>query len=132
MSSDILSCNVLFKRMKKANSIQVDLQILSHDPHPSYSDFKQWVDAVFAANAIQRAAVGIRVVDEEESAKLNEFYRHKSGPTNVLSFSYTPPPGLNLMGDLAICAPIVIREAKEQNKPITSHWAHLTVHGSLH
>jgi probable rRNA maturation factor len=37
-----------------------------------------------------------------------------------------------LLGDLAICAPVVAREAREQGKPLRDHYAHLTVHGVLH
>jgi probable rRNA maturation factor len=33
---------------------------------------------------------------------------------------------------LAICAPVVAREAREQGKPAQAHWAHMVVHGVLH
>ncbi len=36
------------------------------------------------------------------------------------------------IGDLVICAPVVEREAAEQDKPAEAHWAHMTVHGVLH
>lgn len=82
----------------------------------------------------------IRIVDEKESAELNQHYRHKPGPTNVLSFPFEWPEGLDrlehedttLLGDLIICAPVVEREAIAQNKPLLHHWAHMTVHGLLH
>ena len=52
----------------------------------------------------------------------------------MLSFPTELPPGvqLPLIGDLAICAPVVTREAAEQGKPARHHWAHMTVHGVLH
>ena len=37
-----------------------------------------------------------------------------------------------LLGDIVICAPVVAREAKEQNKNNHSHWAHMVIHGVLH
>jgi probable rRNA maturation factor len=76
----------------------------------------------------------VRIVDEQESAELNEQYRHKQGPTNVLSFPFECPPGveLNLLGDLVICAPVVQREAQQQQKQELAHWAHMVVHGTLH
>jgi probable rRNA maturation factor len=37
-----------------------------------------------------------------------------------------------LLGDLVICAPVVLKEAKEQRKAANAHFAHLTVHGVLH
>jgi probable rRNA maturation factor len=37
-----------------------------------------------------------------------------------------------LLGDLVICAPVVVREANEQKKRVSDHWAHLVIHGVLH
>lgn len=36
------------------------------------------------------------------------------------------------IGDLVICRDVVEREAREQNKPLEAHWAHMIVHGCLH
>lgn len=98
---------------------------------PDVQDFRLW-----ARTAVQReeAEIVIRVVDEEESADLNAQYRHKAGPTNVLSFPFEAPPGVTspILGDLVICAPVVEREAREQNKTLLAHWAHMVVHGLLH
>ncbi|MEJ2643433.1 MAG: rRNA maturation RNase YbeY [Gammaproteobacteria bacterium] len=115
-------------------ALDLELQRAVQDvPLPSETEFRSWVAA---ALVVPHAAVEvvIRVVDETESASLNETYRHKQGPTNVLSFPFEAPPGVqsNLLGDLAVCAPIVEREAREQGKPATAHWAHMVVHGVLH
>ena len=69
-----------------------------------------------------------------ESAELNQHYRGKPGPTNVLSFPFEAPPGVEteILGDLVVCAPVVEREALEQGKTLQSHWAHMVVHGVLH
>jgi probable rRNA maturation factor len=40
------------------------------------------------------------------------------------------PPSLE--GDLALCAPVVAREARAQGKSLAAHYAHLVVHGMLH
>jgi hypothetical protein len=37
-----------------------------------------------------------------------------------------------LLGDIVICAPVVLREAVSQGKPPPAHWAHLVIHGVLH
>jgi probable rRNA maturation factor len=73
-------------------------------------------------------------VDEKESTELNETYRLKSGPTNILSFPVEIPEEieLNLLGDLVICAPVLEKEALEQNKALLNHWAHIVIHGVLH
>jgi probable rRNA maturation factor len=78
--------------------------------------------------------VTVRLVDEAESRELNHTYRGKDKPTNVLSFPFEAPPGLELplLGDLVICRQVVEAEAVEQGKPLMAHWAHMVVHGSLH
>ncbi|MEC7083247.1 MAG: rRNA maturation RNase YbeY, partial [Pseudomonadota bacterium] len=78
--------------------------------------------------------VTIRFTDEAESQSLNHEYRGKDKPTNVLSFPFEAPPGIeiNLLGDLVICAPVISREAEEQHKDVSNHYAHMTVHGLLH
>ncbi|MDP2811453.1 MAG: rRNA maturation RNase YbeY [Rhodocyclaceae bacterium] len=72
----------------------------------------------------------IRFVDAEEGRSLNRDWRGKDTATNVLSFPYEIKPAV--MGDLAICVPVVLREAQEQGKPAEAHFAHLIVHGMLH
>lgn len=114
--------------------IDLDLQIASDAPGlPAAGDFRRWVDAALSGRR-DEAELTIRVVDEPESAELNGTYRHKQGPTNVLSFPFEAPPGveLPLLGDIVICAPVVAREAAEQGKTAAAHWAHMTVHGCLH
>lgn len=112
----------------------VDLQTASElSPLPALADFERWAGAALDEHR-DEAELSIRVVDEDESAELNLRYRDKSGPTNVLSFPADLPKELELplLGDLVICAPVVEREAREQNKQIRDHWAHMVVHGTLH
>jgi len=68
--------------------------------------------------------LGIRVVGSRESRALNERWRGRAKPTNVLSFPASPGPGSRQIGDLVVCAPVVAREAREQGKPVAAHWAH--------
>lgn len=116
-------------------SIILDFQLASSASGiPSEAQFQQWLDA--AVTPFQDdAEVTIRIVDEAESQQLNFDYREKDKPTNVLSFPFQQPPGIEelpLLGDLVICAQVVEREASEQNKPLAAHWAHMVVHGCLH
>mgnify|MGYP000380349495 CR=1 FL=1 len=78
--------------------------------------------------------VTIRIVGTDEGQALNFQYRGRDYPTNVLSFPFEAPPGITvpLAGDLVICAPVVAREAAEQNKTPEEHWAHMIIHGMLH
>jgi len=112
----------------------VEVQIVSDlDSIPEPLKLVYWAERVLAGR-IEHVEMAIRVVDLKESADLNERFRKKPGPTNVLSFSCEPIEGIpiNLLGDLVICAPVVECEANEQNKTIEAHWAHMIVHGALH
>lgn len=102
---------------------------------PSAASFRRWVEAALhGARRRRPAELSIRIVDTDEGRALNRDYRGKDYATNVLSFPAELPPGvaLPLIGDLAICAPVVLREAAGQAKLPRDHWAHLTVHGVLH
>ncbi len=113
----------------------VDLQLACENNKqlPSEEQFTQWFTE--AVNTFrQDAEITIRIVDEKESQSLNSDYRGKDKPTNVLSFPFEIPDGIeiNLLGDLVICRQVVEKEAKEQEKDLIAHWAHMVIHGSLH
>lgn len=112
--------------------IDVELQQASNSV-PDEAQMRVWVEAALKATR-ETAELVVRVVDEAESSELNGTYRGKSQPTNVLSFPFEVPPGVPCthLGDLVVCAPVVEREAAEQNKSVESHWAHMVVHGVLH
>ena len=100
---------------------------------PAATSFRKWVAAALDGR-IREADLAIRIVDAKEGRALNRHYRGKDYATNVLSFPAELPEGvkLPLLGDLVICAPVVAREAKEQKKSLAAHYAHMTVHGTLH
>jgi probable rRNA maturation factor len=114
-------------------SIILDFENATSQATPDAQTFEQWVIAALGER-YEHAELSMRIVGEEEMTELNNQFRGQEKPTNVLSFPAELPEGLDipLLGDIAICAPIVEREAIEQHKPITSHYAHMTVHGSLH
>lgn len=106
----------------------------SGEPAPPTAQMRRWVKAALAAEGRDRAELCIRIVDEDEGRNLNRNYRQRDYATNVLSFAadLDPALGLSLLGDLALCAPVVAREASAQGKTSVAHWAHLVVHGTLH
>jgi len=79
---------------------------------------------------LRPAEITVRIVGTAEGLMLNREYRHKDYATNVLTFDYTREPVVS--ADLVLCAPVVAKEAKEQNKTLEEHYAHLLVHGTLH
>lgn len=114
--------------------LEIEIQYIHHtrgDPAAEYIE-----DCARHALAGIRGELAIRIVDERESADLNERFRGKAGPTNVLAFPAGElvgnDAGLRPLGDIAICGPVVAREAHEQNKALEAHWAHIVIHGCLH
>ncbi|WP_199609344.1 rRNA maturation RNase YbeY [Flocculibacter collagenilyticus] len=122
----------------------VDLQVACDNTNlPHQTDITKWLNvAINAVHQLSEAAsnppssyeVTVRIATPEESQQLNSEYRGKDKPTNVLSFPFQAPPGIqiNLLGDLIVCADVVEHEAKQQNKPLNAHWAHMIIHGCLH
>jgi probable rRNA maturation factor len=93
---------------------------------PTDRRLREW--AGFAL--LEDAQVTLRLVGREEARKLNRTYRGSDYATNVLTFLYADLRPLT--GDIAICIPVVEREAAAQGKTAEAHLAHLVVHGMLH
>ena len=93
---------------------------------PSPAQFRRWARA-----ALERSAsVTVRIIGSTEARALNRDFRGRNYPTNVLTFVMREKPRLE--GDLALCAPVIAREARAQKKSAAAHYAHLVVHGVLH
>lgn len=128
----------IIKINNKTNRIvDLELQIATSAktlPHPS--QFKSWVSVVLTDKLKENIELTIRIVDESEIIDLNHRYRNKNKATNVLSFPIELDFGENLdyrmLGDIIICASVVEKEARDQNKELLAHWAHMVVHGLLH
>lgn len=112
----------------------------TREPLPPRPLLRKWVKAAL----VHDAEIALRIVDEEEGRRLNRDFRNKDYATNVLTFVYrdaqvdpdVPPGGKRdaypLAGDIVLCAPVVENEARQQQKDLMAHYAHLTVHGVLH
>lgn len=115
-------------------NLTIDIQMACpSEEAPDEDSIKRWVSAAIRHER-EITELNLRIVDEAESADYNQQYRGKTGATNVLSFPFdavTPEP-LPILGDLVICAPVVNREAHQQQKTAQAHWAHIIVHGVLH
>ncbi|MDX1705087.1 rRNA maturation RNase YbeY [Pseudidiomarina sp.] len=116
--------------------VTIDLQLASTCAKPpAEADIELWVSAALRQIEEQEPCeLTVRIVDETEALELNQSYRQRDYPTNVLSFPFEAPIELpvRLLGDLVICGPVIEREAAMQQKPLTAHWAHMIVHGTLH
>ncbi|WP_339724988.1 rRNA maturation RNase YbeY [uncultured Paraglaciecola sp.] len=126
-------------------SATLDLQLASDcSDIPKLEDIQLWIDTLFLHQQIADKEMTVRIVDDAEIQQLNQQYRGKNKPTNVLSFPFEMPE-LSLpidvqmdeslsqfLGDIVICAPVVKRESQQQNKILNHHWAHMLIHGTLH
>jgi probable rRNA maturation factor len=85
-------------------------------------------------NSYKIVSIEISIVDTATSQKLNQQYRNKNYPTNIITLEYanTRENFAMLSGELILCDDIISKEAKEQNKTIFDHYAHLIIHGMLH
>lgn len=116
---------------------QTDVQLASRcENMPSPDQIRNWTGAALRVLQCDQACLTVRMVDEPEMTQLNERFRGRPGPTNVLSFPFETPPGLpeptSQLGDIVVCAPLAEREAATQTKTVEAHFAHLVVHGVLH
>ena len=122
-----------------AAGLAVEVQRAVRSWAPSKARIGRWVSTAVGARGAG-AEITVRVVGAAESRRLNRGWRRRDYATNVLSF---PAPAeaaaratgaapRRSLGDLVICAPVLVREAREQGKTQAAHWAHLIVHGSLH
>ena len=113
-------------------SLTLSLQLARFDGAPEHRaalprhKVARWIRHALALDA----EITVRIVGEDEGRQLNRDYRQKDYATNVLTFDYTQEPVVT--ADLVLCAPVVAREAAEQNKTLAEHYAHLLVHGTLH
>lgn len=109
--------------------LRLTVQRASRARHiPADTALRLWARAALRCDAV----VTIRYVAEQEARCLNRDHRGRDYATNVLTWilgARRPGP---LLGDVAICAPVVAREAREQGKPLEAHHAHLVVHALLH
>lgn len=109
----------------------IEVQRETQAATPDDAALERWAAAALSD---ARRGVVLRFVDAEESRTLNRDYRGRDKPTNVLSFTFEAPPGLDdpHLGDLVICTAVVEQEAREQGKTPEAHYAHMVVHGLLH
>lgn len=112
---------------RKEAKLKLTTQYATRDKSvPTRPQFRKWVKAAL----MQDAEIVLRIVDEPEGHSLNRDFRGGDYATNVLTFVYGNLQPLS--GDIVLCAPVIAKEASEQDKSLAAHYAHLTVHGVLH
>ncbi len=110
---------------RKAPHIDVQCATTARNVPPP-ARIRQWARAALGSDA----RVTIRIVGRAEGRLLNRSYRNRDYATNVLTFVFRDRPPYE--GDIALCAPVITREARAQRKTAAAHYAHMVVHGLLH
>jgi len=118
-------------------ALEIELQIASKVTNlPDPALIKSWLEAACKDRVTRQAEICVRIVDVEEMTSINYKFRSQKKPTNVLSFPFEAPVGVELpkqiLGDIVICAEIIEKEARDNEKKPVDHFAHLLVHGCLH
>jgi probable rRNA maturation factor len=119
---------------KVARRLELEVSYASRSPWvPGSRLLGRWAEAALSPEA-GPLVLSVHIVGTARSRSLNLRYRRKDRPTNVLSFAGAglAPDGRSILGELVICAPLVALEARAQDKTLSAHWAHLTIHGVLH
>jgi probable rRNA maturation factor len=119
--------------MTARGALIVDCRVPARVRTPARRLMARWADAALGSRGVGHE-MALLVVSAVRMRKLNLEYRGKDKPTNVLAFPASPAPGVRPrpLGDVVICPAVLRREAREQGKTETAHWAHLIVHGTLH
>jgi probable rRNA maturation factor len=121
------------KNQVNPHKLKIDLQYASTAIESTLSKIaspaliKKWVKSATPLGGL----ITLRFVNATEGKKLNLAFRQKDYATNVLTFPYELSKN-ELAADIIFCLPILQKEAKEQDKLLKAHLAHLIVHGCLH
>ena len=121
------------KNQVNPHKLKIDLQYASTAIESTLSKIaspvliKKWVKSATPLGGL----ITLRFVNATEGKKLNLAFRQKDYATNVLTFPYELSKN-ELAADIIFCIPILQKEAKEQDKLLKAHLAHLIVHGCLH
>lgn len=111
------------------NKPKLELTVQKSEPWPGLPtkrDIRRWV----LASLLEDANVTVRLIDAPESRELNRYFRGRDKATNVLTFPYEETTPLS--ADIALCIPVIKKEAVKQIKTFHNHFAHLCVHATLH
>lgn len=86
------------------------------------------------------AEISVRLVDNDTMRQLNAEHRQKDEVTDVLSFPLgengvydrNPATGAALLGDVVLCLPRALEQARLYNHSLQRELGYLTVHSVLH
>lgn len=137
-------------RPAETGALSVDVQVAleladgdsTEDEPPSEAQLAEWAALAYQTVRQVPAEVTLRLCEEAESHSLNLAYRGMDKSTNVLSFPFDGGSDemaiamadleIPILGDIVICHQVLIDEARQQQKTLSEHYAHMVTHGILH
>lgn len=78
---------------------------------------------------LQKKEIVFIFLSLQEMRRINKTYRSKDKPTDVLSFESADPETL---GELALCLPVLMKQAKSQKHSVDQELQYMMIHGLLH
>ena len=113
--------------------VEITFEGVNTEGFSSY-DLENWFRLTIDEIKTSEGSVSIKFLGKEEMQLMNKKFRSADRPTNVLAFPIDNRLELETdsLGDIAICHEVVLKEAKEQNKKVSDHMAHIFIHGVLH
>lgn len=113
--------------------VEITFEGVNTEAFSSY-DLENWFRLTIDEIRTLEGSVSIKFLGKEEMQLMNKKFRSADYPTNVLAFPIDNRLELETdsLGDIAICHEVVLKEAKEQNKKVSDHMAHIFIHGVLH
>ena len=113
--------------------VEITFEGVNTETFSSY-DLENWFKLTIDEIRTSEGSVSIKFLGKEEMQLMNKKFRSADHPTNVLAFPIDNRLELETdsLGDIAICHEVVLKEAKEQNKKVSDHMAHIFIHGVLH
>jgi len=113
--------------------VEITFEGVNTEDFSSY-DLENWFRLTIDEIRTLEGSVSIKFLGKEEMQLMNKKFRSADYPTNVLAFPIDNRLDLETdsLGDIAICHEVVLKEAKEQNKKVSDHMAHIFIHGVLH
>ena len=96
---------------------------------------QQFYERVRRELGFPRGAVTVQLISDQTMARLNEKFRQKPGPTDVLSFpanGVRPTRDAEYIGDIAISPETARRNARRFSRSLPVELRILILHGMIH
>lgn len=117
-----------------ANLVEVRSEVRSARAAKLVASLEQWGAEFLATLKLRDSVLSVVVVGDARMRALNSQWREKDKTTDVLSFPAgdSVGPGPAMLGDIAICLPVAVRQAKALGTSVDHEARLYLAHGLLH